>query len=444
MPEQGAAPPRWLGRLLSLSLALLLLVGLEGGARLFDDPGRLDEILAILEQHPRLLWRNRPLLETTFQGEPVHTDALGLRTAPEGAPADWAQASPRVVCLGGSPSFGWGVRHEQTYAAQLEERLRAGPLPQARVRNAGMVGWSSHQGRQLLEGPIRALQPDIVTIAYVINDVDSYRFFRSDGRPDRDLEPASPTLVSLRNLLDHLAFFRLWERGLLRLTSGGGGDGTVGVELFRPGSVRVPPEHYRDNLEAMVETARAMGAQPILLVMPVNLPLGPAVAPEDRDRAGELLDRATALFDQGDCAGAEPLAREATALDPTASAAWFVQGACARRDGNSDAARERFEATMEAEGHRCARAGLAYNARMRSLAGELGAELVDAAAVLLPLGDPMFEDPVTDPIHPSPGGHAVIAELLAERIATTPGTDLDVVPPTGEREPGDTLGPGAL
>jgi len=46
-------------------------------------------------------------------------------------------------------------------------------------------------------------------------------------------------------------------------------------------------------------------------------------------------------------------------------------------------------------------------------------ELVDAAAALAPMGDAAFVDPVTDPIHPSPAGHALIARLIAQQLTTS-------------------------
>ena len=410
---------RWVGPLLGLSLAAVFLLALEGVAQLVWEPGRLEGILAILEQHPELLWRQRARLDTRFEGEPLYTDALGLRTTADGPPGDWEQATPRVLVLGGSPTLGWGVAGEQAYAAQLEGLLRAGSEPDARVRNAGQVGWSSHQGRYFLAAGTAGLDADVVTIAYAINDVDSYRFFRSDGRPDRELEPGLALPIAVRNQLEGLALFRLMDRGFPR---GGGGqalEGAGSLSVFRPSSPRVSLEDYRANLGAMVAQVRATGARPLLVVMPVHLPEGPQVSEPDAERARTHQAEAVRLLDVGDCDAAMVEASQAVALDTLTSQAHYVLGFCLDAAGESEASGARLAAAMEAEGHRCSRDGRRYNLAMRRLAAELGVELVDAAAALAPMGDAAFVDPVTDPIHPSPAGHALIARLIAQQLTTS-------------------------
>ena len=409
---------RWAGPLLGLSLAAVFLLALEGVAQLVWEPGRLEGILAILEQHPELMWRQRAGLETRFEGEPLLTDALGLRTTASGPPDDWEQTSPRVLVLGGSPTLGWGVAGEQAYAAQLEELLRTGSAPGARVRNAGQVGWSSHQGRRFMEDGAAGLEADVVTIAYAINDVDSYRFFRSDGRPDRALEPGPAVLIAVRNRLERLALFRLMDRGLPQGRGGLALEGAGGLAVFRPGSPRVSLEDYRDNLSAMVAQVRSSGAWPLLVVMPVHLPDGPQVPEPDAERARTHQAEAVHRLDAGECDKAVGEASTAVALDPLASQAHYVLAVCSDAAGDLDASGTHLEAAMEAEGHRCSRDGKRYNQAMRQLAAELGVRVVDAAAALAPMGDAAFVDPVTDPIHPSPAGHALIARLIAQQLTT--------------------------
>ena len=82
----------------------------------------------------------------------VHTNSRGFRT-PEFAD----QAAPgvvRIVVLGDSSTFGWGVEHFETYGEQLGTALaRRWSIARSRIEivNLGVPGYSSFQGRVLLE-----------------------------------------------------------------------------------------------------------------------------------------------------------------------------------------------------------------------------------------------------------------------------------------------------
>ena len=207
MKEPDAGPDPWWAKLVSLMLGLLLLGGLELGARLVHTPGHLDRILALLRQDSRLFWRNRPGLDTRFFGAAVRTDGRGFRIGPPGRRA--ATGSPLVVCMGASPTFGWGVPQGETYCNLLQKALSKGLGRSVTTLNAGMIGHTSHQGRLLLLSDLLRLRPALVTVPYVINDIDRYRFFRSNGRPDRLLSPRSPTVVGMRNLLGRSMLARM-------------------------------------------------------------------------------------------------------------------------------------------------------------------------------------------------------------------------------------------
>src|SRR5262249_3795665 len=64
----------------------------------------------------------------TFEA-PVHSNALGLRN-PE-VSLDRTSGSYRIVALGDSHTFGFGVPEEQSYPRLLENRLRQSALGQS-------------------------------------------------------------------------------------------------------------------------------------------------------------------------------------------------------------------------------------------------------------------------------------------------------------------------
>lgn len=97
----------------------------------------------------------------------VHTGPEGYRT-----PAFAVRPSPgrtRVIALGDSSTFGWGVEDGDAYPAQLQRALtREGGAWE--VLNLGVPGYSTFQGRIMLEREALPLAPDVVLWSYLSND----------------------------------------------------------------------------------------------------------------------------------------------------------------------------------------------------------------------------------------------------------------------------------
>lgn len=121
----------------------------------------------------------------------------------------------RIACLGDSYTFGEGVGDDQTWPAQLREVL-ARRFPQAGVEvlNCGVNAYETRQERRLLETRVLDYAPDLVLLAFFLNDAavraEGELAGFEYGRPSwlhRTLtlhEPAR-TLRSWSRLLDGLA-----------------------------------------------------------------------------------------------------------------------------------------------------------------------------------------------------------------------------------------------
>ncbi len=407
-----------LARLLAVGFGLFLFVALELVARWVTDESELDQILDILEQDPVLFWRQRSGLDTIFAEHAVVTDERGFRVAEKDAREDGDPSEAlRIVCLGASPTFGWGVDASETYSQVLQHRLSASLKRPVQVTNGGMIGYSSHQGRLLFEREIAPQHPDIITVSYVINDVDSYRFFRSDGRPDRSLEPAGLVGVTLQNLLMRSLLVRLLNR--LSVTLAGGTDTVDGkpMELYRPQSVRVSPRHYEENVKAIIESAKAQGIRVWLIKMPVHLPAGIVPDAKTLEKANDHLEKGVRLSEENRWEDALPELEKALELAPDLALAHYTMARCCRKLGRDDEAREAIRKTMASESKRCGRMGLQYNAIMERIAHTTGTPLVDVPAAFEKETRYLFVSPETDPIHPNALGHRIIGEHLAERIS---------------------------
>ena len=89
----------------------------------------------------------------------VTTSALGLR----GADRAVDEAALRVLCLGGSTTFGATVSDDETWPAQLEATLIARGQP-AQVFNAGVNGYMTRQKVAWAEVLIPHIRPDVVIV----------------------------------------------------------------------------------------------------------------------------------------------------------------------------------------------------------------------------------------------------------------------------------------
>lgn len=276
-----------LARALALLFSLSLLVAIELGSRAYlahvSGPAAvLQKITRLLRHDADLLWMQRPKLSEDFFGAPVQTDEYGWRN-PVGAVALKEEGERRILVLGASPSFGWGVPDAATYSRVLEKRMRELRGERTKVINASIVGFSSWQGRRMLEQRLNLFRPDHVIISYGINDVTRDRFFYSGPTEDKDTHPRAPALA---NLLAELAT----PRALLALVS----SSSVGTRDFshsRP--VRVSSEDYLANHSEILRRLAIARVSATLLVIPVHFPH------EEGSGYAELLDvesRAAAYF----------------------------------------------------------------------------------------------------------------------------------------------------
>jgi lysophospholipase L1-like esterase len=206
-----------------------------------------DVDLPFMRSDPELFWSLRPGYRGEHMGRPVTIDALGLR-----GPGLRRDPPPvRVLCLGDSITFGYGVGDDESYPAALARALAS---PQVEVVNGGVTGYTSHQVRRLFDRIAPAVRPDVVTVCIGWND----RTRRV--ATDREHERRMKRTAALERLADHLYLYRammtLYPRGR-----------PAGTEEARR-HARVPPGEYRENLEAVVRAARAIGARPAFIALP--------------------------------------------------------------------------------------------------------------------------------------------------------------------------------
>ena len=136
------------------------------GIGYYEEAGRYH-----LEKVPddQLVYKHRPFVDTQYQGVMVRTNSLGLRDRDLGDPKT---EDLRIVALGDSVTFGWGVERDDLFTEQLEALTASRAGLRLNVINTGVGSYNTRQQRRFFELYHEKLAPDGVILIYVPNDVE--------------------------------------------------------------------------------------------------------------------------------------------------------------------------------------------------------------------------------------------------------------------------------
>jgi lysophospholipase L1-like esterase len=157
--------------LLAGTIVLMLVLG-EISVRLLEPPSDKQPLYQTLKDSPRRygLLPNRTVLR---DGVTIHTNSLGNRGGE--CSHDKLPGTFRILGLGDSYTFGAGVEYEDTYLRILEKLLNksnlSGSLSYESV-NLGVEGYNTVQELASLREEGLSLQPDLILVGYLFNDVD--------------------------------------------------------------------------------------------------------------------------------------------------------------------------------------------------------------------------------------------------------------------------------
>jgi hypothetical protein len=299
-PPPGARRRRWLPKLALAggSVALLLLAS-EIVLRLCGY-GRLE----IYQPDPKLYWRLQPNQDcfTKVGHQPVHINSHGTR-GPEFA-AQKPAGTLRVLSLGDSRTFGWGLADDETYSRRLEKwwqdyldrerpaartlrapaggeqetSSRAGtdgggpgaPLPAPRrveVINAGVNAWSFPQMQVFFRDVGLAWSPDYVILA----DANLWTQF-SEKNSDAFVKKFM-SRVRLKNLLRRSALYHFAIELKLQAFYQRYRTKFIPVDpnqdpLFKEQQQSDPDGVFRSAIEELCRMAQRHGVKPVLLFLP--------------------------------------------------------------------------------------------------------------------------------------------------------------------------------
>ncbi len=291
--------PSWLapvGWLVILLFPVVVLAGVEVGVRVlgiepsldreFSVPAWLDRNILVKESRwiellsdsPRdlrnyyrtylwdreLFYRLRPGLDlplTDITAPPevrprtrwiLHTNSKGLNARE--VTYEKPRGTFRIVALGDSSTFGWGVNTDEIYPHVLEETLRERhPGAGVEVVNLGVCGYSSFQGLILLEREALRYDPDVVTLSYGSNDFSMVPESFQEAHA-RNLGWAG----TVRELLNRSRAYQVYAALLMSRIGSAGGP--AGEQVLNVG-----PEKAQDLMEAMADAAASRGIDPLFV-----------------------------------------------------------------------------------------------------------------------------------------------------------------------------------
>ena len=246
---------------LGLGTTLVTLAGVELLVRYLDPLGisYLSEVTRYSLDRvadPDVVFRHQPGLRKTYQGVEVSFNEIGLRDRPLVKPAEHEF---RVLLLGDSVTFGWGVSIDDTFGRQLEALLTKKIGRPVKTINTGVCGYNTVQEAALLEQLGDKIEPNLVMLLYVGNDTGTNRP-PYDPWAERSLSGKSPPEV-IRQLAR-----RLWLYRLVAFAIENSKRRTPAAPDLSDASKWTSSEGFRESMEALRKIARWCNERRIPLV----------------------------------------------------------------------------------------------------------------------------------------------------------------------------------
>lgn len=158
----------------------------------------LGEVVQVSE-HPKRVYELIPNLRARFQGAEIFINSYGMRN-PDVA-VEKKSGVFRIVGLGDSDMFGWGVEETENYLHILEQLLgTTAPGAQTiEILNFGVPGYNTAMEVATYEHLARHFKPDLILVGLTTNDVNLPAFLLE--RPTFFGEHRSVLLKALYSLM---------------------------------------------------------------------------------------------------------------------------------------------------------------------------------------------------------------------------------------------------
>lgn len=236
-PESRALPRRrrWLPRLVAIALSLLAIRGLDAALGLLFPVASVGRGL-VFDANSAAAGGTPEFTST------IHINSLGFRDR------EFTLTHPnvqRVVALGDSMTWGWGVEQEAAWPKVLERTLLAGGIA-VEVANLGKPGGSPLDYADIAERALPVLKPDLTVIGVLqLDDLKQMEYPRETTlsmRLGRLKHYTFPNLIGLAQRIVRLAvakrvpapWLQEWKPEAQALESGWTGDAALRFAALDP------------------------------------------------------------------------------------------------------------------------------------------------------------------------------------------------------------------
>ena len=225
--------------------------------------------LEIYEPDPVVYWKLKPNQDcyTKIDRKPVHINSHGTRGI------EFQTVKPpntiRLLCLGDSRTFGWGLNQSETYSGVLEHLLQqhGGNVKKIETINAGVNAWSYAQMRAYFRDTAFRYEPDFV----VLGGANLWTQFSERNNPE--FVKKFMARVRLKNFLRLFAIYHFVVEVKLKKVYERYRTKFIPVDpdrdaLFKDQQQKDPDAFFREAIEGLCRFAVEKRVKPFLLYIP--------------------------------------------------------------------------------------------------------------------------------------------------------------------------------
>jgi lysophospholipase L1-like esterase len=188
----------------------------------------------------------------------VKSNSEGFRT--EEIPIQKGKNVYRIVLLGDSSTFGWGVNQDERFSKLLEDKLNSvQDSKHYEIINLGIPGYATEHGIAVFDRYALRYSPDMIILSFGPNDG---KLISKDAK---EALKSRHWIRDLKEFLRNFATYRLFRKVLLSFYNPF--DTLVQAQKNSPKEPFATIPEYQKNLEYIIDKGRERGIESVFLAL---------------------------------------------------------------------------------------------------------------------------------------------------------------------------------